>query len=226
MINHVISTESDFREYVLAYTNAPTIIGEEFADVDADGLFSGFDADKRAYDPSSWQYEGAFVAAAAGQRDQEGNIDALDGEGERGALDRRRAGQPKLDLTLQHPRCVWQILKRHYAQLHARDGRARLRHAAGCVREGLPAVRRELRARAHDGVRARRRLDPAHDRLAVHPRASILQLLLGNMGRPGGGVMAMRGHASIQGSSDIPTLFDTLPGYIPMPHAHRHDNLD
>jgi formate dehydrogenase major subunit len=56
--------------------------------------------------------------------------------------------------------------------------------------------------------------------------ASILQLLLGNMGRPGGGVMAMRGHASIQGSSDIPTLFDTLPGYIPMPHAHRHEDLD
>ena len=56
--------------------------------------------------------------------------------------------------------------------------------------------------------------------------ASVLQLLLGNMGRPGGGVMAMRGHASIQGSSDIPTLFDTLPGYIPMPHAHGHGGLD
>ncbi len=56
--------------------------------------------------------------------------------------------------------------------------------------------------------------------------ASILQLLLGNMGRPGGSVMAMRGHASIQGSSDIPTLFDTLPGYIPMPHAHAHRDLD
>ena len=56
--------------------------------------------------------------------------------------------------------------------------------------------------------------------------ASILQLLLGNVGRPGGGVMAMRGHASIQGSSDIPTLFDTLPGYIPMPHAHVHEDLD
>ena len=55
--------------------------------------------------------------------------------------------------------------------------------------------------------------------------ASVLQLLLGNIGRPGGGVMALRGHASIQGSSDIPTLFDLLPGYIPMPHAHRHENL-
>jgi formate dehydrogenase major subunit len=49
--------------------------------------------------------------------------------------------------------------------------------------------------------------------------ASILQLLLGNIGRPGGGIMALRGHASIQGSTDIPTLFDLLPGYLPMPKA-------
>jgi formate dehydrogenase major subunit len=55
--------------------------------------------------------------------------------------------------------------------------------------------------------------------------ASILQSLLGNIGRPGGGILALRGHASIQGSTDIPTLFDTLPGYIPMPHAHQHQSL-
>src|SRR5438874_10954034 len=47
--------------------------------------------------------------------------------------------------------------------------------------------------------------------------ASILQLLLGNIGRPGGGILALRGHASIQGSTDIPTLYDILPGYLPMP---------
>ena len=56
--------------------------------------------------------------------------------------------------------------------------------------------------------------------------ASILQALLGNMGRPGGGIMALRGHASIQGSTDIPTLFNLLPGYLPMPHADQHDSLD
>ena len=56
--------------------------------------------------------------------------------------------------------------------------------------------------------------------------ASILQLLLGNIGRPGGGIMAMRGHASIQGSTDIPTLYELLPGYIPQPAAIRnHDTL-
>ena len=56
--------------------------------------------------------------------------------------------------------------------------------------------------------------------------AAILQALLGNMGRPGGGILALRGHASIQGSTDIPTLFDLLPGYLPMPHAHGNDDLD
>src|SRR5262249_16357664 len=56
--------------------------------------------------------------------------------------------------------------------------------------------------------------------------ACVLQLLLGNIGRPGGGIMALRGHGSIQGSSDIPTLFDLLPGYIPMPHAHVNQGLE
>ena len=53
--------------------------------------------------------------------------------------------------------------------------------------------------------------------------AAILQLLLGNIGRPGGGIMALRGHASIQGSTDIPTLYNILPGYLPMPEAGAHD---
>jgi formate dehydrogenase major subunit len=56
--------------------------------------------------------------------------------------------------------------------------------------------------------------------------AAILQALLGNIGRPGGGILALRGHASIQGSTDIPTLFDLLPGYLPMPFANGNDNLD
>ena len=51
--------------------------------------------------------------------------------------------------------------------------------------------------------------------------AAILQLLLGNIGRPGGGILALRGHASIQGSTDIPTLYNILPGYLPMPQPRR-----
>ena len=93
IINHVLTTESDFREYVLHYTNAPMIIREEFEDAGADGLFSGWDPDLRGYDPSSWQYEDAFVAAAAGQRDQEGNLPAR-ARAERASAAATRAARP------------------------------------------------------------------------------------------------------------------------------------
>ena len=56
--------------------------------------------------------------------------------------------------------------------------------------------------------------------------AAIIQLLLGHVGRPGGGIMAMRGHASIQGCTDVPTLFNLLPGYLAMPTAHKCNSLD
>lgn len=225
IVNHVISTESDFREYVLAYTNAPTIVGEDFQDVDADGLFSGYEPQSRSYDTTSWQYDGAFVAAASGQRDMEGNVarrlatrEAQSGQG--------GPGDPKLDPTLQHPRCVWQILKRHYAGYTPEM----VERVCGVPQELFAKVcrlfvensgRERTTAFVHGVGWTQHTVGSQYIRAA-----SILQLLLGNMGRPGGGVMAMRGHASIQGSSDIPTLFDTLPGYIPMPHAHSHRSLD
>jgi formate dehydrogenase major subunit len=225
VINHVLSTESDFREYVLAYTNAPTIIGEEFEDVGADGLFSGYDEEKRGYDPSSWQYDGAFVAAAAGHRDQEGNPQALPDEGE-GKDDEAARREPKLDLTLQHPRCVWQILKRHYAPYTPETvervcGVPQDLFAKVCELFVANSGRERTTAFVHGVGWTQHTIGSQYIRAAA-----VLQLLLGNMGRPGGGVMAMRGHSSIQGSSDIPTLFDTLPGYIPMPHAHGHESLE
>ncbi len=218
IVNHVLATESDFREYVLAYTNAPAIIDEEFADADAGGLFSGYDEHAGRYtDPSSWQYEGSFAAAAAGQRELEGATWASGGE--------RRRGEPKLDRTLQHPRCVWQILRRHYAPYTPEM----VERVCGVPQDLFERVcelfvensgRERTTAFVHGVGWTQHTVGSQYIRAA-----SILQLLLGNIGRPGGGVMAMRGHASIQGSSDIPTLFDTLPGYIPAPHAHHHHDL-
>jgi formate dehydrogenase major subunit len=225
IINHVLTTESEFREYVLHYTNAPVIIREEFEDAGADGLFSGWDPDLRGYDPSSWQYEDAFVAAAAGQRDQEGNLPSQ-GPGGEGQRRGDAHGTPELDLTLEHPRCVWQILKRHYAgytpeMVERVCGVPQEVFATVCELFVANSGRERTTAFVHGVGWTQHTIGSQYIRAA-----SILQLLLGNMGRPGGGVMAMRGHASIQGSSDIPTLFDTLPGYIPMPHAHAHADLD
>jgi formate dehydrogenase major subunit len=223
IINHVLSTESDFREYVLAYTNASTIVGEAFEEAGAEGLFSGYDEATMSYDPESWQYDGAFVDAASGQRDQEGNVQRLQdsdlgGPGGRGYIHR--------DETLQHPRCVWQILKRHYAtytpeMVERVCGVPQDLFASVCRLFVENSGRERTTSFVHGVGWTQHTIGSQYIRAA-----SVLQLLLGNMGRPGGGVMAMRGHASIQGSSDIPTLFDTLPGYIPMPSAHGHGGLD
>jgi formate dehydrogenase major subunit len=226
IINHVISTESDFREYVLAYTNASTIIREEFEEAGAEGIFSGFEPDKATYDPTSWQYADAFMAAAAGQRDQEGNVDAQPDGGARDEAGVEDRGEPHRDPTLAHPRCVWQILKRHYASytpemVQEVCGVSPDVFATVCDLFVANSGRERTTAFVHGVGWTQHTVGSQYIRCA-----SILQLLLGNMGRPGGGVMAMRGHASIQGSSDIPTLFDTLPGYIPMPHAHAHPDLD
>ena len=235
IINHVLTEGKWFEEYVRAYTNASTIVGEDFRDTeDLDGLFSGLQEETRHYKPDSWEYQGMVVNAASGQRDSDydqvtgnGKSRAESGHGEaHGSGGPVLRGTPERDETLQHPRCVFQILKRHYA-----------RYTPEMVQDicGVPT---ETFARVCDLVTSNSGRDRTtafvyavgwtqHTVGVQYIRtASILQLLLGNIGRPGGGIEAMRGHASIQGSSDIPTLFDLLPGYIPMPHAHAHEDLE
>ncbi|MFD7919320.1 formate dehydrogenase [Streptomyces sp. NPDC059740] len=246
IIRHVLTTGKDFREYVLAYTNAATLVSGDFRDTeDLDGVFSGLDPEGRSYDLTSWAYEGVTVQAASGARESD-DPDA-GGDGEAGHGDPRRGGRavheaagseaagsgghavhaaPERDETLQHPRCVYQILKRHYA-----------RYTPEMV-ERVCGVPQDTFRRLCDLLTDNSGPDRTsafcyavgwtqHTVGSQYIRAaSILQLLLGNIGRPGGGIQALRGHASIQGSSDIPTLFNLLPGYIPMPHAHTHADLD
>ncbi|MBV8985205.1 MAG: molybdopterin-dependent oxidoreductase, partial [Acidimicrobiia bacterium] len=112
IVNYILQNGREFRDYVVHYTNAATIIGEEFRDTeDLDGLFSGFDEESAKYDVSTWSYEGADVNAAAGNRDM-----AAQGEAHgRGSTVER--GRPKeRDLSLEHPRCVFQLPKKHYSR--------------------------------------------------------------------------------------------------------------
>jgi len=230
LINYVLSGGHEFREYVVAYTNAAAILREDFRDTeDLDGLFSGFDPETGHYDSTSWQYEGTDVAAAAGARDagyEQRVAIARSGRGETaGAGGARVGGEPERDETLSHPRCVYQALKRHFA-----------RYTPEMVEQvcGIPPELFYKVAEALVANSGRERTSAfayavgwtQHTVGVQYIRAAaILQTLLGNMGRPGGGILALRGHASIQGSTDIPTLFDLLPGYIPMPHAHEHETL-
>jgi formate dehydrogenase major subunit len=214
VIHHVLETEAYFKDYVVNYTNAATLVNETFQDTeDLGGYFSGWHPETGTYDPATWAYEGGQIASASGRREHA--TQAFDEKTGAGML----LGDVKRDETLQHPRCVFQILRRHFsrytpemveqicgvtpAQLH--QVTESLVRNSGPDRTG--AICYAVGWTQHSaGVQMIR-------------TAAILQLLLGNIGRPGGGVVALRGHASIQGSTDIPTLYDLLPGYLHMPRA-------
>jgi formate dehydrogenase major subunit len=217
IIRYIIENERYFREYLIHFTNAPAIISEDFRDTeDLDGLFSGWDSEKNQYDVESWAYKGVEPTPAAGAREQ------ATGEprSERGQMRHKQR-----DETMQHPRCVFQILRRHYS-----------RYTPEMVEEvcGIPP---DLFLKAAETLcrnSGRERTSAfcyavgwtQHTVGVQYIRtAAIIQQLLGNMGRPGGGILALRGHASIQGSTDIPTLYNLLPGYLPMAKAKKDSTL-
>jgi formate dehydrogenase major subunit len=218
LIRHIIETESYFKEYVVNYTNAATIVNEDFqGPEDLDGLFSGFDPETGTYDRSSWMYEGGDVAASAGVREH--STQAFSDRTGAGMM----VGAVQSDETLQHPRCVFQLIRRHYARYTPEM----VESICGVPKETFLQVAELLTS--NSGRERTTMLAYAvgwtqHTAGVQMIRAgAIVQLLLGNIGRPGGGIMAMRGHASIQGSSDIPTLYEILPGYLPMPRAAEGD---
>jgi formate dehydrogenase major subunit len=238
IINYVLENEKYFRDYVLAYTNAATVLTDDFVDTDElDGVFSGLDRENRVYDWDAWRYASEKIRPAVGQRSPAATRGALEhgqlrqvrraGRGERlGAGGASCVPDPQSDDTLQHPCSVFQVLKRHFS-----------RYTPEMVAEitGVPpeTFRRVCELVTQNSGRERTTTFvyslgwTQHTVGAQYIRtAAILQSLLGNMGRPGGGIMALRGHASIQGSTDIPTLFDLLPGYMVMPHAYGNEDLD
>ena len=222
LIRYVIEEEKYFKEYVSAYTNAATLITGEYRDTeDLGGLFSGFREEQKDYDPTSWRYD-------AEPRERPGNapVREADDASSFSARGGRLTRPPRTDPTLQDPRCVFQILRRHYA-----------RYTPETVEEVCGTPRATFLKVAEALANA-----SGPDRTAVlcyavgwtqHTTgvqmiraATLLQSLLGNIGRPGGGILALRGHASIQGSTDIPTLYNLLPGYLNTPTALKnHDTL-
>jgi formate dehydrogenase major subunit len=222
LIRHVIETEGYFHDYVLHYTNASTLVNENFRDTeDLHGVFSGFDPETGLYDRTSWMYEGGEVAAAAGVREH--TTQAFSEKTGAGMM----TGELERDETLQHPRCVFQILRRHFSRYTPEM----VQRICGISEAEFMAVANALienSGRERTGAICYALGWTQHTAgVQMIRTAAILQLLLGNMGRPGGGIMALRGHASIQGSTDIPTLYDLLPGYLAMPRAmERQQTLE
>jgi formate dehydrogenase major subunit len=220
IVNYILEGEHYFEEYVKTYTNAATLVSEDFRDTeDLDGLFSGWSVDTGSYDTSSWQYAGmegtpSVTGSPVGEQAHGAHGGAL-----------RGGAPPPEDKTLNDPRCVFQLLRKHFRRYTPEL----VEEVCGVPRELFLQVARAL---CENSGRERTSAFcyavgwTQHSVGVQYIRtASIIQLLLGNIGRPGGGIMALRGHASIQGSTDIPTLYNILPGYLPMPHPQGRRSL-
>jgi formate dehydrogenase major subunit len=241
-VNYVLTNDRWFHEYVLAYTNASTIIDEGFRDTeDLAGMFSGFDQQYDSYDSKRghWGYE----QSTSGHAEQDGSKHTPEAESTKDSHSPRShskdgSGEPYTspykditnaprDPTLEHPRCVMQILRRHLARYTPEV----VSQVCGCKPEEFVRVAELLctnSGRERTTCIAYALGWTQHTTgVQIIRTAGILQLLLGNMGRPGGGIMALRGHSTIQGATDISTLYDSLPGYLPQPAAHdpAHEDL-
>jgi formate dehydrogenase major subunit len=257
LINYVLNSthwnnDPFFREYLINYTNAATIISEEFQDTeDLNGLFSGLEEYKGGteawpfngfigqYEDASWAYargEGlsqGWTAATARSGEQPAQTGGA-AQGERGhrgppyeaLVQSLRKGPTERDETLQHPRTVFQILKRHYWRYTPEM----VEQVTGCPRDTFIRVADTLLANSGRDRTTAWAYAVGWTQHTYGPQmigtCALLQLLLGNVGRPGGGIMALRGHASIQGSTDVPTLYHSIHGYLPAPSAlKKHETL-
>lgn len=235
IINYILENEKYFKEYVVAYTNAASILREDFKDTeDLDGIFSGYNTETGSYDKESWGFQSLDETDLNGSDTSHNRSDSKTTTPKITEQDKNDSESHKSDLkspeidhdeTLQHPRTVFQVLKRHYSR-YTPD---MVEKICGVSPEAFLTV---CRAVTENSGRERTTSWVYSVGWTQHSvgvqyirGAAIIQQLLGNMGRPGGGILALRGHASIQGSTDIPTLFDILPGYLPMPHADQTGGL-
>jgi formate dehydrogenase major subunit len=222
IINHVINserwnTDSFFKEYVINFTNAATLVSPDFKDTeDLDGVFSGLSVDGKSYSNASWSY----------QRNPASTPAVSEAKTLSDLLLQRVPGRPKTDPTLRDPNTVFQIIKKHYRRYTPEM----VERICGCSQESFLKVTETLLN--HSGRDKTSNITYAvgwtqHTvGVQIIRTGGMLQALLGNIGRPGGGVLALRGHATIQGSTDIATLYHSLPGYLNMPDARKaHDTF-
>jgi formate dehydrogenase major subunit len=187
MIKYILDNKLYDEFYVKNYTNASLIVTPKYSF--DDGLFSGYDPNKRAYDASTW------------------------------ALEKDEQGIPKRDMTLQHERCVFQILKKHYSRYTPE----KVTQITGTPMDDLLKVYKAYGSTGTPDKAGTVLYAMGWTQHTVGVQnirtMSIIQLLLGNMGIAGGGVNALRGESNVQGSTDQALLFHIIPGYLPTPRA-------
>ncbi|PWW47755.1 formate dehydrogenase (quinone-dependent) catalytic subunit [Melaminivora alkalimesophila] len=191
IINYLLSNDKIHHEYVHNYTDFSFIVRDDFEFVD--GIFSGYDEEKRTYDKKSWDYE----------------------LGEDGYV--------KTDPTLQHPRCVYQLMKKHYESYTPE----KVESVCGTPKDKFLHVCEKFASTAVPGRAATIMYALGWTQHSIGSQilrcAAMVQLLCGNIGVAGGGMNALRGHSNIQGLTDLGLLSASLPGYLSLPNEKEQD---
>jgi formate dehydrogenase major subunit len=221
LIRYAIENNRIAKEYLVNYTNAAFIVKEGFK-LPEDGLYSGFNPASGKYDLSTWNYEAAAGSGGhAGQAGATGHApEPIPGKVGGATPPPALPADVAYDLTLQHPRCVFQLMKQQYSRYTPE------------VVERITGIPKDQYLKAVDLFTSVRK-DGDMKKVAtiiyavgwtqhtfgtqIIRTAAMIQLLLGNVGRAGGGVNALRGHSNIQGATDMAGLYDSLPGYLKGP---------
>jgi len=191
VINYLLLNDKIQHEYVKHYTNASFLVGEGYSF--KDGIFSGYNEEKRNYSNASWAYE-------------------FDSQ-----------GFAKVDDTMQHPRCVMQVMKTHFSrytpELVSRiTGTPKDKFLKVC--EHIATTSAPNKAMTVMYALGWTQHSQGTEMIRT---AAIMQLLLGNIGVAGGGMNALRGHSNIQGLTDLGLLSQSLPGYLTLPRETEQD---
>ena len=200
LMNYVIANNMYHADYVKHYTNASFIVNKDYEF--HDGLFGNYDPVKRTYvnKIASPGMSSGPPAAVTGWAYE------LDGD-----------GFAKRDNTLQDPQCVFQLLKKHYSRYTPEM----MQTITGIPKEEFlkiaPLVGEMGRPDKVMTIVYAVGLTQHTTGTQLIRSASLLQMLLGNIGRPGGGMNAERGHANIQGNTDNAISWEILPGYLKIP---------
>lgn len=214
MINYALQNKLFNEAYVKAFTNALTLINPDYkGPADLDGVFSGFNKDTKAYDAASWQYQTEKLTVKVKQKDASGNEVEVEKE----------VSVPKQAASIDEPNTVFSLLKQHYARYTPEM----VERVCGTPKDQFLQVAQMFCASGapdKSGTILYAMGQTQHTVGTQNVRAmAILQLLLGNVGVPGGGVNALRGESNVQGSTDMALLFQDLPGYLGLPTNKQTD---
>ena len=191
LISYLLANDKIQREYVVNYTDLSFIVKEDY--VFTEGIFSGYNAEKRSYDKTSWDYE------------------------------RGDDGYVKADPTLTDPRCVYSLLKLHYSRYTPEMVErvcGTPKEKVLQIWEMIASTSTPTRAMTIMYALGWTQHSIGSQMIRT---GAMVQLLLGNIGVSGGGMNALRGHSNIQGLTDLGLMSDLLPGYMSLPKEPEQD---